>query len=421
MIKVSDAWVISAPATAFALILRYVTQEHLKALSGVAGAVFTEIDPTIDLPPDERQYAGLKGISMKHSPWLRDGLAGSLLRIAIIGEQLQRKGIIPDGQSHQTYVDSIVRGLPGLREDWRLLASLRDQLPVLAEGAPVPFVEALESLLQGQPENLRPIFVEGEGIFPHSFHTGLLWALETLAWEPRYLGRVAIILAKLAEIDPGGKLANRPLNTLRDIFLAWHPGTSANLDQRLEALDLLLDRFDQIGWELLSQILPKSSDVASPTHEPQWRDFGRSQKEVLTHGIVRRAYHGYVDRAIRRAGMQVDRWKTLIDICDDVPDESQRSVEEALIELSKSDFSVEGRKAIWEALRRFLNRHRAYAEASWVLPEERLKRLDALKQRFDPGELIDQIAWLFNEDFPDLPTPKGDYEAERNELTLIRQ
>ena len=357
---------------------------------------------------------------MKHSTWLRDGLADSLLRIAVIGHDLDRNGVIPQGQSRQLYVDSIVRELPGLREDWRLLASLKDQLPVLAEAAPLPFVEALERLLQGEPEKLRPMFVEGKGLFPDPFHTGLLWAMETLAWNPGYLGRVAIILGKLAQLDPGGQLSNRPINTLKQIFLAWHPGTSASLDQRLDALDLVLNRFDEIGWDLLSGILPKSSDVASPTREPQWRDFGRSQKELLTNATMWRAYKDYVNRAIRHAGTQGLRWKTLIDVCDDIPHEWQKSIEGGLIDLARLSLSQDERKTIWEAIRRFLNRHRAYADASWALPEERLKRLDGVKQLFEPKDLIDQIAWLFNEDFPDLPVLKTDYETERVKLNELR-
>src|ERR1700730_17162659 len=37
--------------------------------------------------------------------------------------------------------------------------------------------------------------------------SNLLWALESLAWGPQYLGWVSIILAKLAARDPGGDTA----------------------------------------------------------------------------------------------------------------------------------------------------------------------------------------------------------------------
>jgi len=94
------------------LTLRYITQGHLTRLASVVETVFAEVDPALELPPEDRKYAGIKGIRMQHSTWLRDGLAGSLLRIAVIGQQLERNGVIPGGQNCQLYIDSIIRKLP---------------------------------------------------------------------------------------------------------------------------------------------------------------------------------------------------------------------------------------------------------------------------------------------------------------------
>ncbi|MEN6620721.1 MAG: hypothetical protein ABFD50_04100, partial [Smithella sp.] len=171
LVKVGDDWVISAPTTAFALTINYITQGHLENLSNIVDEVFSEIDPTVNLPSEERRYTGIKDIHLKHSTWLREGLAETLLRIAIIGQTLESNGVIPGNQSCQAYVDTLVRNLKGLNCDWRLLASLRDQLPVLAEAAPLPFVEALERLLQGSPEKLASLFEEGDDVlFGHSYH-----------------------------------------------------------------------------------------------------------------------------------------------------------------------------------------------------------------------------------------------------------
>ena len=49
-----------------------------------------------------------------------------------------------------------------------------------------------------------------------------------MAWGPEHLHQATSILLTLAEFDPGGKLANRPLGSLRDIFLAWRPNTYAS-------------------------------------------------------------------------------------------------------------------------------------------------------------------------------------------------
>lgn len=423
LVKVGDAWVVSAPATTFVLTIPFITQGYLEKLSTIAKDVFGETDPVVDLPPTERPYAGIRDVHLKHSAWLRDGIAETLLRIAVIGERLERNGIIPGNQSCQQYVDSIIRELRGLREDWRLLASLRDQLPVLAEAAPVPFVEALECLLQGKPEVLIPLFEEGDDLlFGHSFHTGLLWTLEMLAWAPNYLGRVVTILAQLADIDPGGKTTNRPINSIREILLAWHPGTSATLDQRLQTLDLVLERVPDVGWKLLIELMPKAyGETASPTQEPVWRDFGRSKKEILTNKIVRDTYKNIIDRAISHAQLNPFRWQELIGFYDDVSDDHREAIEKGLNLLAETDLMEENRTRLWETLRELISKHREYPDASWSLYDEQIKRLESVMELFSPSDDVDRFSWLFNEYSPDIPFPRENHDQYDEELRRLRR
>ena len=161
---------------------------------------------------------------------------------------------------------------------------------MLVEAAPEPFLQALEQSLEGQPGAVREFLTEGPGIlFGRAKHTGLLWGLEILAWAPEHLSRVALILARMAELDPGGKWANRPVNSLRDIFLSWRPSTNAPLRMRLQVLDLLLDRHSRIGWDLLTALLPKLQDNTSGTAKPRWRDDSSERAEALTNVIIEEA------------------------------------------------------------------------------------------------------------------------------------
>lgn len=421
IVKIADAWVGTSPTVAFAVLVNQITFGHLERLSEIVFEVFTEIDPTIDLAPDDRPYAAMKTTGMRHSTWLRDGLAETLLRIIVLGEQLERTGAIPGNQKCQSYVDNLIRNLPGLREDWRLLTSLRSQLPVLAEAAPFPFLEALECLLQGSAEKILPIFAEGEGTFSgHAFHPHFLWALETLAWEPNLLARVVLILAELAKIDPGGHLGNRPINSLRKIFLAWHPGTSANLEQRLQVLDLIIKSHPDIGWKLLMALMPKSHDSASPTHEPKWKDFSRSQRESPTQRAVGITFQNYVDCALLHAGSDPNRWIELIDIYFQVSESHRQAIEGGLRKLADIGLAVDDRTNIWKTIRNFLNHHRGYPDAFWALPEEQLVRLEKIMTLFTPHDPIEHISLLFNDYFPDIPLPKKDHDALDSEIKKLR-
>ena len=78
------------------------------------------------------------------------------------------------GMTPQDFVNKIVQSIPGLANDHRLFVSLRDQLPLLAEAAPGPFLDALEQLLKGNGEMIAPIFNEDKGLLtPRSHYHGL--------------------------------------------------------------------------------------------------------------------------------------------------------------------------------------------------------------------------------------------------------
>ena len=83
-------------------------------------------------------------------------------------------------------------------------------------------------------------------------HTGLLWALEGLAWLPEYLKESSLILLKLAQLDPGGTLANRPINSISEIFKPWHYQTLAPYDDRMAILKDITEKQRESGWVLFN-------------------------------------------------------------------------------------------------------------------------------------------------------------------------
>ncbi len=419
--KIDDIWLATAPAVSFTLLIKYINPGHFKKLSSICEKVFSEIDPTLDLHPKDRHLASIKNKKMKHSTLLRDGLAGTLLRLVVLGSKLEKMNILPQNEKCQEYVNSLIKNLPGLSDNSRLLISLREQLPVLAEAAPFPFLEALECLLQGKRENLLPVFEEGDTFYGQSNLPNILWALETLAWDSELLPRVSIILAGLSEIDTGGKLGNRPINSLREIFLAWHSGTSATLNIRSQTIDLIIKTYPDIGWNLLKGLMPSNHQISSGTRKPEWKDFGRSQIEPITRSSLWKTYDEYIRKLINISGLNPKRWKEIIEFYDDFSNEHQQLVEDGLNKLSQTTLSEGEKHEIWDELRNFINKHRSYSGAVWSLPEEKLNRLDTILNLFSPSKYTDSISWLFDDHFPDIPFSKIDnLEESRKELDKLR-
>ena len=149
---------------------------------------------------------------------------------------------------------------------WRIgsFGSIDNLLPMLAEAAPGEFLNAVEDALQQTPCPFDKLFSqEGRGITGRNYMTGLLWALETLAWDEIYISRVTVILGELASHDPGGQWVNRPANSLKTIFLPWLPQTIASVEKRKNALRTLQKEIPEIAWSLLLHLLPSQHQMSA--------------------------------------------------------------------------------------------------------------------------------------------------------------
>ncbi len=417
--RVDSVFYLVAPAVAFTLIQRLITDSHLDALKNAVTTVFGEIEKEVtdvwNAPPDDNPRMKEKS---RYSTWLRDGLAETLLSIAYLGGTSfsSRSGIV----SGQDFVNRVVRALPGLASDPRMLASLRDQLPYLAEAAPLPFVEALESLLQGDSARLKPLFVD-RGFFGSTFQSGLLWAMETLAWSTEYLARVSLILCHLESIGSGGNNGNRPINSLREIFLAWHPGTSASIENRVAVLRLLHEKHPEVAWMLLLKLLPHAHDSASPTQEPTWRDFGRSEMPVLTKHAVALAYRKYAELCLDLADGDLKKQITLIPEFPQFPAEYRKRILDMLNTMS-SQFPPESlRVETRDALRKLVAHHRAFNDAQWAMKESDLQELEATAAKYLPVDPLNRHKWVLDDQWPQTGFKADDFEGNEREIARRRE
>jgi hypothetical protein len=131
------------------------------------------------------------------------------------------------------------------------------------------FLDAVESDLESPSPAIFTLFNEGNNfLFSSHPHTGLLCALEALAWASEHLPDAAGILAELARRAPKAAIHNSPMNSLREIFLPWHPQTSAPVERRIKVLDTLLKRYPETAWNLLLELLPGIHTATDLTNPP---------------------------------------------------------------------------------------------------------------------------------------------------------
>ncbi len=382
---------VRAPMDAFIHAGHLIGREHLEALRPILEQVFGELAPE---PDPEAAFRFHADRPLRHSDWLREGLATTLLLIALWQDNA---GLDLPARDGQRFADDAIGALPGLGSDARLLTSLKSELPVLAEAAPDVFLSALERMLEGEGATIRPIFNEVEGLgFPTSHHTGVLWALETLAWDRRRLRRVSLILARLAELDPGGRLSNRPDASLGNIFLPWHPGTSASLDVRLAVLDEISAGHSKVGWKLLLRLLPDEMRFSTGTARPRLRE-ADAPVAPLTRRDVADSYVAVIDRAIAAAKGDPDRVKELI---RPMARFGRKQFDDLIQELEStlSATPEDAREPLWTTLRDALRRHERFRDAEWAMPEEALAEVRRIVAAHAPADPMVPLAELFDAD-----------------------
>lgn len=416
---VGGTWGLISAVEAWRFGYAQLTGPDLEALESVIQTILGAVDPSLELAVDERWRASIYGKSRVHSSDLRKGLATTLAVFGAFGGAV-RIGAI--GMASDWTAGVIAQLLKRANEDESgdLWASLTDVLPLLAEAAPEVFLRAVQKGTEEHSEPiLRRLFLDssGDAFTVSSPHPGLLWALESLAWSPEHAGLAIQLLARLAEIDPGGRLSNRPMKSLVDIFRPWVPQTSLSVERRLAVLDALRRTHPDVAWELMLASLPEHFGVGNFTHAPQFRDWKPADEDRKITWDERWEFEAAVaQRLFEDVGSQPDRWLQLAEHFDRLPHAEWATAIDRLGELAPSeDLDSSDRERLWEVLDQLVRRHRSFASADWALPRVQLDRLAEVVDAFRPQDPVRSSTWLFDSDLPDMGDERGEFEYHEQE------
>nr|WP_315447012.1 hypothetical protein [uncultured Pseudomonas sp.] len=395
-----------------------ILDQNLDTFMSLALSVLKEPNPAFELPADERYGASVVGKVLTRSQALRKGIAEGL---AILGSQPEVCRNCTQGKAESTCI-LVVRDLL-TDANWMLWGSLNDLLPTLAEAAPVEFLNSVEVAMHLDPCPFDELYSqEGSGITGGNYLTGLLWALEGLAWDEQFLVRVCVALAELASHDPGGQWANRPSNSLTAILLPWLPQTLASVEKRRVAVRTIFNEWPDIAWKLIIQLLPGVHQTSSGTHKPHWRKIIPDDCEK---GVTRKEYWQqvtyYAELAVSAAGKDIAKLSTLIDHFDSLPEAAFNDLLRTLSSQAVLETPEEQRLAVWNHLTKFTNKHRRFPDAKWALPDEPIGRIEKIADQLAPTNPFNLHQNLFTNREFDLYEENGNWEEQRNKLNKRRE
>lgn len=368
-----------------------ITKADLTDFLERARVVLAESDPALELPPEQRWMAGVHNKTRNHSRALRRSIRDTLILLAAHGGKLVNDRLGIDAEAR---VGHLVREILG-SFDTSVLASQKDDLPAYAEAAPDMFLGLVEEdLKKNDPAVMTLMQPADSGLMGGGCpRTGLLWALELLAWNPDRLVRVALVLAKLSERPIDDNWANKPEASLKAALRSWMPQTAADIEQRCAVLERIAKRHPAIGWRICMSELQSLDRMGMYSYRPHWRKdakgFGQPLKtwdEIMPFKLKA------LDLAIGWAGHSAETLGDLVECLHSLTDDQQQAIWSEALKWIASRPSDDDKALLKERIRRFAFTRRAKKRqiAANILEASR-KAVGLL----EPTDLVSRHAWLF--------------------------
>lgn len=392
LVEVDGSWRLTSPIDAWNKVGCLLSPSKLDMLKECFEVAFDIESPATEAK-SETVVSHDVDSSNSCSGFAREGLTQSLILLIKTGGSSFSYG--------QLWVDGIISDLLS-NASGKTWVALDRYLPLIAEASPESFLKAVEESLGETDPAIMEMFEADRSSFGIT-HSGLLWALEGLAWFPDYLLRVSQILLQLWELDPGGQNANRSLNSLLGIFMPWHPQTLASSKDRMGALTLITKKNEWYDWELLERLLPTGGSMtAENSYKFRWRVFDQSTEVNVTYKELSESYTAIIDMLLELFDGTEERYCQLTEAVQYLCPWDRKKV----IEWAKERGATLRQESYCTviALRGVLNRHRSHPDANWALPESDLVELEDLYRILQPKDVIRRNLWLFDTfhiDFPE--------------------
>lgn len=412
LVSVEDAWM---------LLSHTLTQEDFARFERVAKTVLTEADPDLEVSRNLTLRIQVHGKARCYSEDLRRGIAESLILLSIPDDSAGLRG----RWAGEAFVDRLV----GEVFEWtskdctgRGWQSLADVLPQLAESAPDIFLRAVDEATKDDDSLLFTTLRDVPDSWPNVKLLGaLLSALERVSWSSQRFGYAVELLARLGEADLGGRMADRPADSLAKIFRPLHPDNAVSVESQIRVLNIMRGKHPATAWAVELSMLPKMHDTHFFIAAPQFHAW-KPEKIAVTWAELRNATTAAVVCCVEDAGQDAQRWASIIEHTPQLPPSDREYVLDALRQMARcTDLTIEFKHKVWEALMSLIGSHREYFDASWALPQEELKKFEYLAGCYRPDSSFLRHLALFQSSIPSIGISLRDgYEVFEEKLGCLR-
>ena len=407
--NVGIVWRLKSPMDAMSYASAYLTDRDLAKLKEICGLLIADDDPEAEDKVASDGW-GMWQFKQQFSSDIKKGTYQSLILLSLINDESNRRNI---------WVDDL---LQELLNDWTLkrFLSNRTFFTLLAEASPEAFLDFLERIGKEIYDVIFTPQISHIGLTGWNiYYTEVLFALEMLAWDEDYIYRVTSLLLRFSTYKNDSNYANKPANSLTDIFRFQLPQTFAKFENKIEILTSLSSSYRTQICELCFRILEGNGPrVLSQTHFYKWRHFSDlSSPEYISVPV---------DDVIAVVKLLLNC--TIFsedDICKLLKLSTNKCIRccrtYILNAITERKDSICNSEMIEHTLRDELTHHLSYPGTAWALSEKELEPYKTLLSDIEPKDVVLKYRWMFEDMFLRLPQKREmDFQKESQMIQEIR-
>lgn len=380
-----------------------ITEEDINHFLQIAKDVLSEDDPALDLEKEQRYLANIYQKNRKYTNRLRENILETLILLAVYGQSL----FSIDLQTRISHlINEILTPLTS-----RVLESSVNNFPMYAEVAPNELLSIIERDLRSESSSvitlLEPI---SDAWLQGSSRTGLLWALEKLAWHPDTFARSIYILAKLSEIEIQDNLSNKPINSLKHIFRLYRPNTCASREQKLKVLQVMMQRFPNVAWHIFVSIINDAYQAfIVENHQYKWRENAIYYSEI-SHSLIVEFKKSVFEMMMSYQDYSMNKLMDFIKLLYMLDDSRQNQFWDLIDNLLEKDVLSEKDKAkLKSEIRQKCIINNKKSKRNYLA--KLTQKGEQIYHKLEPKNLIERHLWLFKSGWIELSEDDLDNEV----------
>ena len=361
----------------------FITDELWEKYIDLLYAILIESEPIFEYPFEKHFEASIYAKKPEWSPILKQGMLRTLIMRAYY------KG----HEEKQKQIDHIVTKILDTIDTKERWAYISQYLSDLCEASPESFLSKIENELL-HPQGLIELFKKNDGdIFTaRNYYVYVLWAVEQLIQQKKYVFRALEWLWKLDAHNIKYSISNTPRAILEVVFCAWINESSLSVVTKIEQAEKAINTYPN-AWDIIESELPNGRTICSTLSKPKYRKI--DELDTLNMNDINKTYVEYLKMCVTNANDNEERWIKIISHLSSYDTTIQNEVfEELLFECNQM---TDNKKIkIKDKIRNEVFRHRYFCNADWSISEDKVCKFEDVMNKIELTNKIFDYLYIFS-------------------------